>query len=104
MPKPFARALFLASSLLLMVGGAQAEELRDPFTFGPRTSATSQSRPMLIGILWDATHPLAIVGEQTVAVGEMLESWQIIAIEPDGIRLQRGQQQQVVTTGHPLPE
>ncbi len=81
-----------------------AEELRDPFVFGSRAPTTTQSRPMLIGILWDATKPLAMLGEQTVAVGDTIEGWQIIAIEQDGIHLQRGDERAFVTTGHPLPE
>ena len=47
-----------------------AEDLRDPFMFGPRTEVAAQTGPSLIGVIWDATQPLAIVGEQTVALGD----------------------------------
>ena len=101
---PICLRVSLFCVLFPVSGVLYAEELRDPFTFGARTSTATQSRPMLIGILWDATHPLAMIGEQTVAVGDTVESWQVIAIEQDGIQLERGDAHEFVTTGHPLPK
>lgn len=113
-------------------GRAEAKELRDPFTFGPGAqppapkpqgpsaapepaapapspassvprSGPTQPPPPLIGVLWDATQPLAIVGEQTVGVGDVVGEWQVVEIRPDGIVVQRGERRAFVGPGAKLP-
>ncbi len=81
----------------------EAEELRDPFMFGPRAETSAQSRAVLLGILWDATHPLAIVGDQMVAIGDHLGEWRVVEIHPDQIVLERAGRRESVIIGQPLP-
>jgi len=92
---------------LLAAGGlapeAAAGALRDPFTFGPRTEEIEQA--VVVGVLWDATHPLAIIGEEPVAVGDTVSGgWRIAEIRQDGIVLQRGGVREFVRLGQPLPD
>ena len=84
------------------VSAGEAQE-RDPFTFGPRDEAVAQASPTLIGILWDTTHPLAIVGDQTVGIGDAVAGWQVTQIQPDGITIERGARRELLTPGQPLP-
>jgi len=86
-----------------LYGSASAEELRDPFTFGPRTGEQRRASPILVGILWDATYPLAMIGEREVTVGESVGDWQVVEIKPDGMTLQRGDQQEIVHPGEVFP-
>lgn len=88
--------------LMGLCGSVRAEELRDPFTFGPRTGEQGAS-PILMGILWDATHPLAMVGEREVTVGESVAGWQVVEIQPDGMTIRRGDQQEIVRPGEVFP-
>lgn len=78
-------------------------EPRDPFMFGPRAEGVQPSGPALIGVLWDATQPLAMVGEETVAVGGRVDGWQVIEIQPDGIVIQRADRREFLTPGTPFP-
>jgi len=83
-----------------------AGELRDPFVFGPRsntTTAAPSSSHILVGILWDATHPLAILGDQTVGVGDVISDWRVVKIEQNGIELQRGDRREFLIPGSSLP-
>lgn len=81
-----------------------AAELRDPFLFGPRAQqGTEPLGPILVGVFWDATQPLAMVGEEAVAVGGRVGGWQIVRIQPDGILIQRGDRREFLTTGSPFP-
>ena len=79
---------------------AGAEELRDPFTFGPRSG---EGVPVLGGILWDASHPMAMVGDREVTIGEVVVGWQVVEIRQDGIVIQRGTEQEVVQPGEVFP-
>ena len=100
---------------LLLPGLIGAEELRDPFVFGPRTeSAKGRQGPApretgaspglsLVGILWDAANPLAIIGDETVKVGDFVEQWQVVQIEQNGIVVQRGERREFVSPGTRLP-
>ena len=66
-----------------------AEELRDPFTFGPRPGEITYTQPTLVGVLWDTAHPLAIIGDRTVNVGDMIGDWRVVEMTPGGIYVQR---------------
>ena len=81
----------------------RAETLRDPFVFGPRERAHEQPGAVLMGVLWDATHPLAIVGEQAVGVGDRVADWQVVEIHENGIVVQRDDRREMVTIGNSLP-
>ena len=82
----------------------QAEELRDPFTFGPRAGEVQHAQqPTLVGILWDATHPLAIIGEEMVGVGAVVSGWRIVEIKQEGIVIQRDDHRELLAPGTPLP-
>ena len=81
----------------------RAEELRDPFMFGPRVGHTESASATLVGVLWDPTHPLAIVGEQTIVVGDRIGGWQVVQIQPDGIVIQRDETRRLITPGNAIP-
>ena len=82
----------------------RAEELRDPFVFGPRTGeATAQTGPTLVGVLWDATHPLAIIGDETVKVGDPIAEWRVVEIKADSVTIERGERRVVLHPGDGLP-
>ena len=95
--------LCVFAALLRLSGEVRAEELRDPFMFGPRGEAAVESGPTLVGVLWDPTHPLAIVGEQTLAVGDAIAEWQVVEIQQDGIVVQRADRREFIPLGTPLP-
>ncbi len=99
--------LLSAYCLVLSATGAfaaQAEELRDPFVFGSRTDeAATSAGPTLIGILWDVAHPLAMIGEETVGVGNTIGAWRVVDIKPDEITLQRGDRREILHPGDGLP-
>ena len=81
-----------------------AEELRDPFMFGPGAGGVMrQGELMLMGVLWDAARPLAIVGDEPVEVGTLVAGWQIVEIQQSGIVVQRGDRQEFVAIGNSLP-
>ena len=107
------RSLFLLTAFCLLLTvtaafafDARAEELRDPFVFGPRECAgmpVQVGRLVLVGVLWDATRPLAIVGNETVDVGDLIAEWRVVEIRQNGIVVQRGEHQAFVTPGSSLP-
>lgn len=83
-----------------------AGELRDPFVFGPRSGTeapTPSAGYILVGIFWDAAHPLAIVGDQTVGVGDVISDWRVVKIEQNGIELQRGDRREFLAPGSSIP-
>ena len=80
-----------------------AEEWRDPFTFGPRRDVVEPTGFILLGVLWDATHPVAIIGEETVGVGDSVAGWQVIEIQQNGIMVQRSERKEFITPGESLP-
>ncbi len=97
--------MVVSSSLLSAAwhGRVSAAEPRDPFMFGPRSEGVEPSGPILVGVLWDATQPLAMVGEETVAVGGRISGWQVMHIQPDGIVIQREDRREFLTPGMPFP-
>ena len=101
------RAVYLGvfSSVVSLACALQgrAEELRDPFTFSPRTEAVEHTGVVLVGVLWDTTNPLAIIGETPVGVGDSVAGWQMIEIQPNGVMVQRGERKQFIALGHTLP-
>ena len=91
-------------SAVVQVRPIDAEELRDPFTFGPRESVvTPQVGPVVMGILWDATKPLAMVGDEPVGIGDLVGGWQVAEIRQNGIVVQRGARREFVSIGDGLP-
>lgn len=82
---------------------AGSDDLRDPFVFGPREDAARQTGPALIGILWDATRPLAIVGDEMVGVGDTIAGWTVVQIQEGGMVIRRDDRQEVITPGNALP-
>ena len=100
------RAVFFLSAYCLVLSAGVpvcAEELRDPFAFGPRSGSTEQANPVLGGILWDSTHPLAMFGEELVEVGQTLAGWRIVEIQQDGVVVQQGDRQELILPGSSLP-
>ena len=84
----------------------EAQELRDPFTFAPRKTAsrrTGATAVSLNGILWDATHPLAIVGDETVAIGDQVDGWKVLEIRENGMVIEREGRREFISPGGALP-
>jgi len=77
--------------------------LRDPFTFGPREGTAAGPEMVLMGVLWDAAHPLAMLGDETVGIGDHVADWQVVEIRQDGIVVQRGDRREVVSIGKSIP-
>ena len=86
-----------------LVTVVHAETLRDPFTFAPRETTNEGPAVMLMGVLWDAAHPLAMLGEETVGIGDRVADWQVVEIRQDGIVVQRGDRREVVSIGKSIP-
>ena len=61
---------------------------RDPFTQG--ASAGEGSGLALSGILWDPTHPMAIINGTTVHVGDEFEGYRILDIALDHVSVSDG--------------
>ena len=61
---------------------------RDPFTRG--ASAGEGSGLALSGILWDPTHPMAIINGTTVHVGDEFEGYRILDIALDHVSVSDG--------------
>ncbi len=89
----------------MLTAALYAEELRDPFVFGSRSDAAAPSSGQtLVGILWDAAHPLAIIGDQTVGVGDTVSGWQVVQIRQNGVEMKRGDEHALLTPGNSLPQ
>ncbi len=56
-----------------------------------------------MGILWDATKPLAIVGDEPVGVGDLVGGWQVVEIRQNGIVVQRQDRREAVAIGSSIP-
>jgi len=100
------RTVFLCVSvwLLCLCGVAvDADGLRDPFTFGPREDMPAATAVILMGVLWDSPQPLAIVGGETVGVGDRVGDWEVVKIQETGIVIQRGDRRETVAIGSNLP-
>jgi hypothetical protein len=100
------RSLLGACCLVLgasFASSLQAEELRDPFAFGPRSAQVQRAEATLMGVLWDATHPLAILGEEMVGVDAVVDGWRIIEIKQEGIIVGRDERREFIAPGDSLP-
>ena len=75
-----------------------AEQLRDPFVFGPRDVQESGHTPQLSGILWDSANPLALIDGEPVQVGQVISGWQVIEIRPDQVTIQKDFRRETLTT------
>lgn len=97
----------MSGLLFGFVGTASADqagkEWRDPFTFGSRNESVSTGGQVLAGVLWDASKPLAIIGQNMVGVGDFIGSWQVVEILQDGIVVQSPQSRIVVNVGGMVP-
>ncbi len=82
---------------------SSAEVTRDPFLFGSSGESVAPWSGVLIGILWDETSPLAMVGNETVSVGSELGPWKVVEIQQDGMVLQLGERREFVRIGDRLP-
>ena len=97
------RAFVLVTGFWLLVTGVYAETLRDPFTFGPRASEVEAPESVLIGVSWDAEQPLAIVGDQTLRLGDYIADWKIVAIEKHGMAIERDGRRVFLEPGGRVP-
>lgn len=79
-----------------------AAEPRDPFAFGSQRGAPVDA-PVLVGILWDAVEPLAIVDERSVTVGQTVFGWQVVEIRPSDIVIERAGIRQTLAPGSFFP-
>jgi hypothetical protein len=96
----------LALCLLACLGvvwPVSAQELRDPFEFGPEEIRVP-SNLKLLGVLWDADHPFAIVNDETLAVGDEIAGWRIVEIQQDSVTVERYGVRTVLTPGSRFPE
>ncbi len=104
-----AHAAVLQLAILLLAsgaGGPACAELRDPFMFGPGgpgDAVPEQPPPVLVGVVWSLERPMAIVDDQTVAVGAAVGGWQVADIQPDGITIERAGRREFVTPGNAFP-
>ncbi|MBI2093290.1 MAG: hypothetical protein HYT88_01000 [Candidatus Omnitrophica bacterium] len=85
--------------------GRAAEELRDPFVFGPRREAAAQegSLGVISGIIWDESSPLVMINGELVGIGQAVGSWKIIAIGPDTVTLQNSKRKINLASGSSIP-
>ena len=106
------RRLRCRTAVLILTAGAlwwvallpsSADVKRDPFLFGVSADRAAPWAGELIGILWDATSPLAMVGDQAVSVGSELGPWKVVEIHPDGMVLQLGERREFIRIGDRLP-
>ena len=87
------------------------EGLRDPFTFETTQAAPAPvvvvvvepKRSRLIGVLWDAKNPLALIDGEPVRIGQQVKGWRVIAIQPNSVVIQRGDRKETLTTGDSIP-
>lgn len=96
----FLGGVLVGPSLPLQAG---SDDFRDPFVFGPREGAVRQAGTSLIGILWDTTSPLAMVGDQTVGVGDTVAGWTVVQIQEGAMVIRRDDRQEIITPGNTLP-
>lgn len=100
------RVVGVAFGLLFVCVAARwgwAEEARDPFMFGPQEGAHAQASNVLAGVLWDTAHPLAMIGNRELVVGDSIAGWTIVTIQPDAIVIQRDTRRETVPTGSAIP-
>ncbi len=93
-------ASVLTTGWLPVVG---AEELRDPFTFGARVNNAEQAAPILMGIVWDPQAPLAVIGNTMVNVGDVVNGWQVVEIQRNGILIRHDDDREFIAIGTPIP-
>ena len=60
---------------------------RDPFLAG---TGQATGELALSGILWDTSHPLAMINGATLAVGDEVEGFQVLDIQADRVTLTDG--------------
>ena len=91
-------------------GVCAEEKLRDPFLFGSAevaapttTAAQTPKSARLIGVLWDAKNPLALIDGEPVRIGQQVKGWRIITMQPDRVVIQRGDRKETLMTGDAIP-
>jgi len=67
------------------------QEVRNPMKFGVQTAGTEtvQTECVVRGIVYSQTRPSAIVGEQIVFVGDIINGMKIIAIEKESVKFEK---------------
>jgi len=95
-------AVLLAACAVAVAATVTAAE-RDPFEFGPTTQRSSTGGLALIGIVHDQTRALAVIGDQTLRVGDEVAGWRILAIDADAVTIKREAQQLILTPGMSVP-
>ena len=84
------------------------DALRDPFAFKSAEAAAplAVAKPKgarLIGVLWDAKHPMAVIDGEPVNVGQQVGGWRVMAIQPNQVIIQRGDRKETLMTGEAIP-
>ena len=78
-------------------------EPRDPFV-DPRTIPSQTAvKPKLVGVLADATTPLAVIGEDVVTVGDTIYGWRLLEVRHDSIAVSREGRGLTINVGDILP-
>ena len=101
----FGVVLLLSAYCLVLSASVavHAETLRDPFTFGPQAREVEAPERVLIGVSWDEEQPLAIVGDQTLRLGDYVADWKIVAIEKHGMAIERDGRRVFLEPGGRVP-
>jgi len=70
------------------------ENLRDPMVLGAVTTQTSDNagKPSVKGIVYSEDHPIAVVGDRIVSVGEVVQGITVVKINPDSVEFSKGDQ------------
>ena len=85
----------LSRTLPSALRGAQRDAVgqmklgRDPFVRGQGSGSHGLS---LSGILWDGQHPMAVINNQTMRVGESVDGYTVVAIGQDVVSVTDGTQ------------
>ena len=58
---------------------------RNPFTKGGIFTSSGNASLYLTGIMWDEKKPQAIVGDEVVKEGDMIENYRIVKINKDNV-------------------
>jgi hypothetical protein len=70
------------------------DNLRDPMILGAVTTQSSDNtgKPSVKGIVYSEDHPIAVVGDRIVSVGEVVQGITVVKINPDSVEFSKGDQ------------
>ena len=70
------------------------DNLRDPMILGAISTQSSDNagKPSVKGIVYSEDHPIAVVGDRIVSVGEVVQGITIVKINPDSVEFSKGDQ------------